>query len=347
MTGPPGSSSLRSAKELSADIFVYGALALLTFAGIALTSPGLGQKIMSLDVVTRGDVPRVVDMPSGHPPVSPTRQPYPIMGPPRVAMAAASSQNSVRTIDPGTADLTTLRSDPGFITLFGDPMRDAFFERSTHKNTTSFYGGDWMADNVVQSAQGAQLFIRRGPNDTFTMGEMRTLALYGFGRYEVVMRAARGDGSVSAFFTYTGPHESNPHDEIDIEFLGKDTTKLHLNYWRNGRTGDHIILDLPFDAAEGLYHYAFEWTPGRLRWFVEGELVHETAPGDRFIPATPARVFASVWTGKPDRRAWHGAPTFGRESAMDLACASFTPVGATGRACSDFYLSANPFRAAR
>ena len=43
-------------------------------------------------------------------------------------------------------------------------------------------------------------------------------AATGYGRYEVVMTAAKGNGIISSFFTYTGPYFGDPHDEIDFEF---------------------------------------------------------------------------------------------------------------------------------
>lgn len=41
-------------------------------------------------------------------------------------------------------------------------------------------------------------------------------------------------------------------DEIDVEVLGKDTTKVQFNYYTNG-TGNHEYLyDLGFDASEDI-----------------------------------------------------------------------------------------------
>ena len=34
------------------------------------------------------------------------------------------------------------------------------------------------------------------------------------------MKAIKNDGVVSSLFTYTGPSEDNPWDEIDVEILG-------------------------------------------------------------------------------------------------------------------------------
>ena len=77
-------------------------------------------------------------------------------------------------------------------------------------------------------------------NPRYSGGEFRTNEFYSYGYYETSMQAIKNDGVVSSFFTYTGPSDDNPWDEIDIEILGKDTTKVQLNYYTNG-VGNHSI----------------------------------------------------------------------------------------------------------
>ena len=61
--------------------------------------------------------------------------------------------------------------------------------------------------------------------------EYRSEKSYTYGYYSVAMQAAACSGVISSFFTYT----SNPKwDEIDIEFLGDDTTKVQFNYYTGG-----------------------------------------------------------------------------------------------------------------
>ena len=66
---------------------------------------------------------------------------------------------------------------------------------------------------------------------------------------------------MTSLFTYTGPAEGTQHDEIDIEFLGNDTTKMQVNYYVNGVGGHEAIINLGFDAAASAHEYAFH--PGR------------------------------------------------------------------------------------
>lgn len=237
-----------------------------------------------------------------------------------------------------------LPSAPGFITLLGDTLNDAFFYRSEYSNPTGHYGGDWSRDNIGQSAAGADLEVRRQPSRSgpYTGGEMKTLKTYGYGRYEVVMRPAKGSGLVSSFFTYTGSYEGNPHDEIDIEFLGLDTSRIHFNYFRNGKTGASATFDLPFDAAEADHLYAFEWAPEGITWYVDGAPYYKTVEGDAYLPTTPGSVIFNAWTGKPFMSAWHGKPTFESGASAHYSCVSFSPIGEDTRACSDLFLPRRP-----
>lgn len=238
----------------------------------------------------------------------------------------------------------TLPSAPGFITLLGDTLNDAFFYRSEYSNPTGHYGGDWSRDNIGQSAAGADLEVRHHPSRSgpYTGGEMKTLRTYGYGRYEVVMRPAKGSGLVSSFFTYTGAYDGNPHDEIDIEFLGLDTSRIHFNYFRNGKTGASATFDLPFDAAEADHLYAFDWAPEGITWYVDGKPYYKTIEGDAFLPTTPSSIVFNAWTGKPFMSAWHGKPTFESGASAHYSCVSFSPMGEESRACSDLFLRRHP-----
>lgn len=213
------------------------------------------------------------------------------------------------------------------------------FRPSTHDNHASHYGGNWREDNVTETTSGTLLSIHRvkGESMPYTIAELQSPQKYGYGRYEVIMRPARGSGTVSAFFTYTGPHFGDPHDEVDIEFLGQDTTKVHFNYFRKGKRGAFENFDLPFDAADADRLYAFEWTPDRITWFIEGQPIYATPTGDPGIPAAPSKIMMSAWVGKPFIEGWTGKPTFTSGTGAHYSCVSFVPMGGTGPSCSDNY----------
>ena len=88
-------------------------------------------------------------------------------------------------------------------------------------------------------------------------GEYRTKEFYGYGMYDVSMKPIKNDGVVSSFFTYTGPTDGNQWDEIDIEFLGKNTKRVQFNYYVDNEPdkGHEFMYNLPFDYSEDYHKY--------------------------------------------------------------------------------------------
>lgn len=131
----------------------------------------------------------------------------------------------------------------------------------------------------------------------YSAGEIQSRGFAGYGRFEVRMKPARGVGTVSAFFVYTGPHHGDRMDELDIEFLGKDTTKVQFNYFTDGKGGKETLIDLGFDAADSFNDYAIEWHPDAIKWFVNGKKVHEERGARGPLPEKPGKIIASIWNG--------------------------------------------------
>ena len=241
-------------------------------------------------------------------------------------------------------DAPKLQSAGAFITLLGNGLPSDRFYISDHENKGSFLGGAWVKENVTADADGVRLDVTdTNVRDRYKLGEVQLSNRYGYGRYEVIMRPAKGSGLVSAFFTYTGEYFGDPHDEIDIEFVGLSTSIIQLNYFRNGIKGNFANIKLPFDASEKDHLYAFDWKPEGISWYVDGKLIYSTPEGDKRIPRTPGRIYISNWTGIPQMRQWHGNPDFGKRGSAYYSCISFTPLGENTRRCADIYTPGTRF----
>lgn len=152
----------------------------------------------------------------------------------------------------------------------------------------------WSSANVGFSDGKLNLSIYGNGWSGYTGGEYRTNQTFGYGMYDVSMKPAKNDGIVSSFFTYTGPTDGTVWDEIDIEFLGKDTTKVQFNYYTNGVGNHEYLYDLGFDASEGFHHYGFYWGESSITWYVDEKPVY-TATKD--IPSTPGKIMMNIWNG--------------------------------------------------
>jgi len=197
----------------------------------------------------------------------------------------ASGFEATRVDDPETAD-------PGY------------WERL---DTTFFCNQAVFApENVVPLAGGGvglRLREEARGEKAYTAGSIATRQTrYLYGRFETVMKPAKASGVISAFFLY----RFDPWQEIDTEFVGRDTSRILLNVFYNpgeegdlynyGYRGTPVLVDLGFDASEDFHRYAVEWDVDEIRWFVDGVLIHKRSAGRPTpIPHLPMRFHINVW----------------------------------------------------
>lgn len=170
----------------------------------------------------------------------------------------------------------------------------------------------------------------------FLGAELSRVGPFAYGRYEVLMQAARGSGLNSTFFTYTGPFFGDPHDEIDFEILGRDTTKVWLNLFRDGEKMGGVWADLGFDAAERPALYVFEWRPEGVTWYVDGQELLRAPASETAPPDTPGRLYVSLWAGSDRLQQWLGPTARDQTGVATYYCVSFRPFDAPGPQCSDY-----------
>ncbi len=180
----------------------------------------------------------------------------------------------------------------------------------------------WSADCVTYGEKTAKLSIKPNTDPEnedaekydYLGGEMRTYGYYGYGDYQVRMKPAKKDGTASTFFVCTGEYDTNPNtgeknpwDEIDIEFLGQDTTKVQFNYFVNG-VGEHeYMYDLGFDASEEFHNYGFRWAEDYITWFVDDKPVYRVEASEgKPMPAASGRILTNYWCGTSAAEGWMG-----------------------------------------
>ncbi len=181
----------------------------------------------------------------------------------------------------------------------------------------------WSADCVTYGEKTAKLTIKPNTDPEnedaekydYLGGEMRTYGYYGYGDYQVRMKPAKKDGTASTFFVCTGEYdlnpitnEKNPWDEIDIEFLGQDTTKVQFNYFVNGVGGHEHMHDLGFDASEEFHNYGFRWAEDYITWFVDDKPVYRVEASEgKPMPAASGRILTNYWCGTDEAKGWMGS----------------------------------------
>ncbi len=225
--------------------------------------------------------------------------------------ACAPQSGPQGTADGGDAPLR-LTLDEEKIAVFSEGGSSLFSKR-TGRNGDPF-DCVFLPENIGFSEGAMRLSITHTEGG-FGGAEYRSRGRFSYGFYSVSMKAAKCSGVISSFFTYTG----DPWDEIDIEFLGKNTEEIQFNYYTQGRGGHEFVYSLGFDGAADFHEYAFLWLPGSITWYVDGRAVH-TAETD--IPTASAQIMMNVWNCKGND-GWSGA----FDENLLPVCASYQWIG--------------------
>ena len=186
----------------------------------------------------------------------------------------------------------------------------------------------WSADQVRVNRGRLRLSFASRPSRErrYACAEVQSKERYGYGVYEARLKAVAGSGFNTGFFTYIGPVHKEPWHEIDFEILGKNTSKVQLNRFIDGKGGHEKMVALSGGADLGYHDYAFVWERERLRYFVDGTLV-QTVSAPEKLPSRPMKIFVTLWASDT-LTSWMGAF---REPARPLAASvervSFTALG--------------------
>lgn len=160
-----------------------------------------------------------------------------------------------------------------------------------------------------------------------------------FGRVEVVMQAAAGQGVVTSAVL-----QSDDLDEIDWEFVGGDDTQVQTNYFYKGDTttydrGAYHPVANPLTS----YHtYVIEWNSQAVNWIINGAVVRTLVAadvGDNY-PQTPMQVKLGTWVAGGKNTAegtvqWAGGYTDFKKAPFEAYYKSVKIVDYAGKDSAD------------
>jgi len=204
----------------------------------------------------------------------------------------------------------------------------------------------WAPGNIVATEDGGmKVILDQDPEDknSYRGGEIQSSAVAEEGTWE--FRAKAPDmvsGAVFGMFLYQANWKKDPWREYDIEFVGSDTTRVQLNIHfqdANGKRisldqarGGPVIVDLGFDAAEGMHDYAIDISPGQVIFRVDGEVLGQFGPDD--MPGNiwsdgRLRGFVDLWAAAPGQADWTGRWNYPGKPLVARVERLKLPVGAT------------------
>ena len=246
------------------------------------------------------------------------------LAPLAAAIAAAGSLvGALHAQAPASADASTQApavapAPPGWTLSFDDEFS------STSVDLSRWYVGDRpnQIDNTVGyyrpenvTVQDGFLRLRSAKQDYrtyhYTSGTVGTNASFNFlyGRVEMRARLPHTAGSRinNEFYTVS---DSWPPSIDFMQFFGQSPHHLQMtNFYedidRNTGSHTHDWTDPTFDSTQW-HRYAVEWTPGSLRWFVDGQL---RASETKDVPTEPmalnlCSLVGGDWGGNPAQGTW-------------------------------------------
>ncbi|KAG9248517.1 glycoside hydrolase family 16 protein [Calycina marina] len=168
------------------------------------------------------------------------------------------------------------------------------------------------------TAQGTPTYDTNGVSFTVTESgdapQLISLFYIMFGKVEITMKAAAGDGIVSTLVL-----QSDDLDEIDMEWLGADDTEVQTNYFGKGNVTAYNRGEFnpAADNQDSFITYTIEWTQTQITWSVGSTVIRvltpDTADTDQY-PQTPMQVKFGAWSGGDSSNAagtisWARGPT--------------------------------------
>jgi beta-glucanase (GH16 family) len=123
--------------------------------------------------------------------------------------------------------------------------------------------------------------------------ELRTLEPVLYGKFEARYKPAQGEGLVSSFFVYNDDTPNTPWVEVDIELLGRFPRVVDMNTITNT---SHLRTHFnPFNTHLDFFEYGFEWTPGYVAWFINGEEVYRQTADHVADLNHSAKIMMNIW----------------------------------------------------
>ncbi|EOA87333.1 hypothetical protein ACJQWK_10276 [Exserohilum turcicum] len=181
----------------------------------------------------------------------------------------------------------------------------------------------WSGDAEHGGDAGLELWVRGNHADGFVSSaevvSMRNDSR--LGSFRVGMKLSNSSGTCGAFFFY-----HNNSQEIDMEFLShqfnesQGAVNLVLqspqsvsNGFAAQGTNGFVVKKLPFRPDEKFHEYRFDWTPGSVDFFVDGQLLHQMTEN---LPQEGGSIFFNHWSnGDPS---WSAGPP-GRDTVMTIS----------------------------
>ncbi len=145
---------------------------------------------------------------------------------------------------------------------------------------------DFAPENVLVNNGQLRLQI---PALTTGGAEIESQEYYGYGTYKARIRTADAPSSITGFFLYRSP---DYYAEIDIEIYNDGTGNVDFVTYADGQRTHYVRKDFNFDPSADFHTYRFDYNPGVVKFFVDGDLQQTWTDG---VPDASMKLLVNTW----------------------------------------------------
>jgi len=128
------------------------------------------------------------------------------------------------------------------------------------------------------------------PAGTHDGGQIETKAAdHFYGSYRARIKLPDVPSSITGFFLYKAPDFEH---EIDIEILNGTCGTIWFTTYAGGEMSNASEASLAFDPTGDFHEYRFDFYPGEVHFYVEGELLQTFSSG---LPGRPMHLMLNSW----------------------------------------------------
>lgn len=173
----------------------------------------------------------------------------------------------------------------------GDPSKTAFVSQFEPSNAK------------VNNGELEMTLVKQGDGKGFGATVINTRAIQ-YGTITAVMRSGCTSGGVVSSFIV---RSDKTGDEIDFEWVGKDTSNVQSNYYWHDQLDYTKMVASPSlpDTTKNFHTYQINWTPDQIVWLINGKAFRTVKRADTWdasakafkYPDSEAYVSFSIWDG--------------------------------------------------
>ena len=173
-------------------------------------------------------------------------------------------------------------------TVFRDYENFTAFDKDKWEKSSHRLGlGELKPENVNITAEMLQITLPAGTLNGGQLETRETASLYG--SYRAKMKLPNAPSSITGFFLYRPP---DYYYEIDIEVVNDPSGKIWFTTYAEGERSNTHETYLDFDPTKDFYEYRFDFYPGEVSFYVDGELLKTFEEG---LPEEPMKLMINSW----------------------------------------------------